>query len=116
LTQNEKTGYKVRTMNPFLFLLLAAFLEVGGDASVRWGLKSGEVVGFVLGGVVLFAYSLLVNQPRWDFSQSLGIYIVLFFIISQAMGVLFFGETLPMGRIVGGALVAAGGICMMVWK
>jgi drug/metabolite transporter (DMT)-like permease len=91
-------------------------MEVGGDASVRWGIKSGEVVGFVLGAVVLFAYSLLVNQPRWDFSQSLGIYIVLFFVISQAMGFLFFGETMPTGRIIGGALVVAGGLCMMLWK
>lgn len=103
-------------MNPFFVLLLAAFLEVGGDALVRWGLKSGRIVGFALGAVVLFAYGLFVNLPKWDFSRLLGVYIVLFFVVSQAAGVLLFGETLSMGRLVGGALVVAGGICMMVWK
>ena len=96
-------------------LLAAAFLEVGGDALVRWGLKSGRVLGFVLGASMLFAYSLLVNQPKWDFARLLGIYIVLFFIVSQIIGVLVFQESLPAGRIVGGALVVAGGLCMMFW-
>jgi hypothetical protein len=99
-----------------LILLAAACMEVGGDAAVRWGLKSGQTVGFVLGASVLFAYSLLVNQPRWDFSQSLGIYIVLFFIISQLTGYFIFHEALTQGRLMGGLLVAAGGICMLVWK
>lgn len=103
-------------MNPIYFLSAAALMEVGGDALVRWGLKSGKILGFVLGAAVLFAYGLLVNLPRWDFGRLLGVYIVLFFVTSQVAGVLFFGETLPTGRLVGGALVVAGGICMMVWK
>jgi small multidrug resistance family-3 protein len=103
-------------MNPLLVLIIAACLEVGGDALVRWGLKSGQALGFILGAVVLFAYGLTVNQPRWDFSQSLGVYIVVFFVVSQLTGYFVFHEALTQGRLVGGLLVAAGGICMMVWK
>ena len=103
-------------MNPFVLLLTAALLEVGGDALVRWGLKSGRILGFVLGAAVLFGYGLIVNLPRWDFGRLLGVYIVLFFVVSQVTGVFLFGETLSMGRLVGGALIVAGGICMMVWK
>ncbi len=103
-------------MNTFLFLVSAALLEVGGDALVRFGLKSGKALGFILGGILLFGYGLLVNLPKWDFGRLLGVYIVLFFIISQVTGIVFFGESVPMGRMVGGALVVAGGICMMVWK
>ena len=103
-------------MKAFLFLLLAACLEVGGDALVRWGLKSGRIIGFVLGAVVLFTYGVSVNLPKWDFGKLLGIYIVLFFVASQVTGVFIFGETLPTGRLVGGALVIAGGLCMMFWK
>lgn len=103
-------------MNTFLLLISAALLEVGGDALVRFGLKPGKTLGFILAAVLLFGYGLLVNLPKWDFGRLLGIYIVLFFVLSQATGALFFGETIPMGRIVGGALVVAGGICMMVWN
>lgn len=103
-------------MNPFVLLLSAAFLEVGGDALVRWGLKSGRILGFLLGAAVLFSYGLVVNLPKWDFGRLLGVYIAVFFLVSQAVGVAAFGETLSSGRIVGGALVVAGGICMMVWK
>jgi small multidrug resistance family-3 protein len=101
---------------PWIFLLSAAFLEVGGDALVRWGLKSGRIVGFVFGAAVLFSYGLVVNLPKWDFSRLLGVYIVLFFIVSQITGYFIFREALTQGRLVGGVLIVAGGICMMVWK
>ena len=99
-----------------ILLLGAACLEVGGDALVRWGLKSGHILGFILGGLVLFTYGVTVNLPKWDFGQLLGIYIVLFFIVSQATGYFIFHEPLTQGRLVGGALIGAGGICMLVLK
>jgi multidrug transporter EmrE-like cation transporter len=103
-------------MGSWFVLLAAAGMEVGGDALVRWGLKSGQAIGFVLGAATLFAYGLTVNQPKWDFSQLLGVYIVMFFIVSQLTGYFLFHEPLTQGRLVGGLLVTAGGICMMVWK
>jgi len=115
LTSKGKT-FRSLLVNSILFLLLAAFLEVGGDALVRWGLKSGRVLGFILGALLLFTYGLVVNLPKWDFSRLLGVYIALFFVVSQATGALFFNEILSIGRMVGGFLVLSGSLCMMVWK
>jgi len=97
-------------------LLLAAGLESGGDALVRWGIKSGRIAGFLLGAGVLFLYGITVNQPKWDFGRLLGVYIALFFIVAQAIGVFAFGETIPPSRWIGGALVVAGGIWMTLGK
>jgi small multidrug resistance family-3 protein len=97
-------------------LVLAAGLESGGDALVRWGLKSGRIAGFLLGAGVLFLYGITVNLPKWDFGQLLGVYIALFFIVAQLLGVFVFGESIPPSRWIGGALVVAGGIWMTVGK
>jgi hypothetical protein len=97
-------------------LLCAACLEVGGDALVRWGIKSGQVIGFILGAALLFGYGLTVNFPKWEFSQLLGLYIVLFFLVSQAMGFFLFHEPVTQGRLVGGFLITAGGACILFWK
>ena len=99
-----------------IVLLIAASLEAGGDALVRWGLSSGRILGFVLGAVVLFSYGVVVNLPKWDFGRLLGVYIVLFFIVSQLLAVVVFRETIPTPRSVGGLLVIAGGIVMTVWQ
>ena len=80
------------------------------------GAQIGPGPRLPFGCIVLFGYGLVVNLPKWDFSRLLGIYIALFFVVSQLVGMAAFGETLSPGRLVGGALVVAGGICMMVWK
>ena len=103
-------------MGAFVILLLAAALEAGGDALVRYGLRGGRVLGFVLGALVLFGYGVTVNLPRWDFGRLLGVYIVLFFVVSQILAVAVFDEKIPISRLVGGALVIAGGVVMTVWK
>ncbi len=102
-------------MTAWIVLLGAACLEVGGDALVRWGLKSGQVLGFVLGGLVLFSYGVVVNLPKWDFSRLLGVYIALFFVVSQITGYFIFHEPMTEGRFAGGFLILVGGICILVW-
>lgn len=97
------------------FLILAAALEVGGDALVRWGLK-GNRLGLLLGAAVLFAYGLSVNLPKWDFGRLMGVYIALFFIVAQATAVVVFKEKLGTPAIVGGLLIIAGGGVMTFWK
>jgi small multidrug resistance family-3 protein len=96
-----------------LILLIAALLEAGGDAIVRFGLRSSflwqRVVLFALGGVVLFAYGWTVNRPPWDFGKLLGLYVVFFFVIAQVVSWLAFKQTPSLHVLLGGALIVAGG-------
>jgi len=101
-------------------LLLAALLEAGGDALVRAGLHSATMparLGFLaVGGVVLFAYGVTVNLPPWDFGRLLGVYVVLFFVLAQLIGWLAFGTRPTLPILVGGALIAAGGLTITFWR
>ena len=103
-------------MREALFLVLAAILEVGGDALVRWGLKGGRWYGLVLGAAVLFGYGLSVNLPKWDFGRLMGVYIATFFVVSQAVAVIFFRERLQLPIVVGGILIISGGVLISVWR
>ncbi|MBI4609765.1 MAG: hypothetical protein HY726_12235 [Candidatus Rokubacteria bacterium] len=91
------------------WLVVAALLEVGGDASMRLGLR-GQAWGYALGSILLAAYGLLVNQPALHFGRLLGLYIVVFFLVSQALAWGIFGERPSWGLIAGGSLVVAGGL------
>lgn len=103
-------------MREILLLSLAALFEVGGDALVRTGLRGGKPLGFALGAVTLFLYGLMVNMPKWDFGKLMGVYIALFFVISQVVAVLAFHEKLKAPTLVGGALIIAGGVVLTVWR
>lgn len=103
-----------------LLLVAAALLETGGDALVRSGLHAGDgrwrVGLIVLGGVVLTVYGLVVNAPPWDFGRLLGVYVVLFFVAAQLMNLVVFRTPPSPPVLVGGALIAAGGVVMSVWR
>jgi len=110
-------------MNPpiaYGLLLLAAVLEASGDALVRLGLETrvGELrLGFFLAGAaVLFSYGLLVNAPAWDFGRLLGIYVTLFFLIAQAVNLVVFGVRPSLPVLVGGGLIASGGLLIAFWR
>jgi drug/metabolite transporter superfamily protein YnfA len=103
-----------------LLLLLAACLEVAGDAIVRVGLKSHtgltQLALVVLGGVVLLAYGIFVNVAPADFGRLLGVYVVLFFLVAQVVNLLVF-RTPPSPQIlVGGAFIITGGLVITLWK
>ena len=102
-------------MRDIVFLIIAALLEVGGDALVRWGLKGGRILGFVLGAVVLFTYGVFVNTPKWDFGRLLGIYIAIFFVVSQFVSIFVFGETLRLPTLIAGVLIASGGVILTIF-
>jgi drug/metabolite transporter (DMT)-like permease len=95
-------------------LVLAALLEAGGDAIIRGGMRTGSLWArallFVAGAGVLFAYGWTVNAPQWAFGKLLGIYVVLFFVTSQLIAWLVFGEVPGLALLVGGALIVAGGV------
>ena len=94
-------------------LVLAAALEVGGDALVRIGLRS---FGYPLaaGALVLFAYGILVNQGGVDFNRLMGIYIAVFFVVSQVISLILFKQ-LPDDKILlGGGFIVTGGLLILL--
>ncbi len=103
----------------FAILLLSAILEAGGDALVRNGLHSKAMaarVGFLaLGGVVLFAYGIVVNTPPWDFGKLLGVYVTLFFVVAQTINFWFYGAKPTLPILAGGLLIVAGGLIITFW-
>jgi small multidrug resistance family-3 protein len=103
-------------MREILLLVLAAGLEVGGDALMRWGLRGPQKLGLLLGALVLFAYGLSVNLPKWDFGRLMGVYIAVFFVVSQVVAVAAFGEKVRAPALVGGALIVAGGVVISAWR
>jgi small multidrug resistance family-3 protein len=92
-----------------IYLTLAAVLEVSGDFLMRMGL-GGRRWGFVAGALVLAGYGLLVNQPTWGFGRTLGLYIAVFFVVSQLVAFFTGGERLSPSLWLGGALIILGGV------
>jgi small multidrug resistance family-3 protein len=103
-------------MRDFFYLILAAFLEVGGDALVRFGLRGGRWFSLAAGAAILFAYGLSVNLPKWNFGRLMGVYIALFFLVSQLISVVVFKEKLHLPTLVGGVLIVTGGVLMTFWR
>ena len=94
-------------------LIVAAVLEVGGDALVRIGLD-GAKYWMAAGAVTLFVYGVLVNISGLDFNRLMGIYIAVFFLVSQIISWAVFGQ-IPDDRIViGGGMIVAGGLVIML--
>ncbi len=98
-------------VGPFLAvisLLVAAGLEVAGDAVIRAGLRgrSGRVVA--LGAVILAGYGVVVNLVPWDFSRLLGTYIAVFAVAAILVGRFHFGDLIPWSTWLGLALIVLG--------
>jgi small multidrug resistance family-3 protein len=95
-------------------LIAAAALEVGGDYLIRIGLPRDW--GHMLAGALALAlYGFAVNLFwRGDFSRLLGLYVVIFFVVSQVWGVVAEREGIDMPRLLGGALIVAGGLVIQL--
>ena len=99
-----------------LFLVLAALLEVAGDYVIRKGLAPLSLPAVLAGGGLLALYGVAVNVYwRGEFGKLLGLYVVVFFLASQAWGVAA-GERIDAARAVGGALIIAGGVVIQFWR
>ena len=98
----------------FPILILSAALEVGGDAGMRFGLQKTPI-GFVIGAILLIVYGLVVNMTKLDFSKLMGIYIAIFFVVSQIISVAIFHDKLRPPVLVGGAFIVVGGLVMTFW-
>lgn len=104
------------TVRILVLLVLAALLEVGGDALIRGGLQRRGITLLLAGALTLVVYGFMVNMTKLDFSRLMGLYIVLFFLVAQAMAVFVFHERVDRGVMAGGGLVVLGGIVMTVFR
>jgi drug/metabolite transporter superfamily protein YnfA len=94
----------------WLVFVVAALLEVGGDAVIRRGLR-GHKMGLVLAGfATLGCYGVLVNLIKWDFSRLLGAYIGFFALTGVLFGRIVFQENIPASTWFGLGLIIAGGL------
>ncbi len=89
-------------------MMLAATCEVGGDAMIRSGLRTGGWLLVALGVVTLAAYGLIVNLLPIDFSKLLATYVAFFAIVSVLAGKLLFREQVPTSTWAGLLVILAG--------
>ncbi len=94
-------------------LVLAAALEVGGDALIRIGLR-GPAYLLAVGGLVLFAYGILVNLSGLDFNRLMGIYITIFFVVSQVISLILFKQVPDDKILLGGGFIVTGGLLILL--
>ncbi len=94
----------------WLVFVVAALLEVGGDAVVRRGLRGRSALWIVLGCAILGLYGIVVNSVHWDFSRLLGVYVAFFAVVSVLLGRFFFCEHVPASTWCGLALIVLGGL------
>jgi hypothetical protein len=73
-------------LGAFVFLTVAAVLESYGDscfqAAMYHSTGTASAGAAIVGAIVLAAYGVMVNLPRWDFGRLIGIYVAVFFHIS----------------------------------
>ena len=94
-------------------LVLAALLEVSGDALIRIGIR-GPGYWIIGGALTLFAYGVMVNLSGVDFNRLMGIYIAVFFLVSQAIAFILFKQ-IPDDRILlGGGFIITGGLLILL--
>jgi len=88
-------------------LVLAAALEVGGDAAIRHGLRASWP-WLLVGALGLTAYGFVNANRLIDFGRLMGLYIAVFVVMSQVLSVMFFGER-PSPSLLSGCLLIIGG-------
>jgi drug/metabolite transporter superfamily protein YnfA len=90
--------------------MLAALLEVGGDALIRRGLRGGGAGLVALGFIVLGSYGIAVNLLDADFSRVLGAYVGVFALTSVLAGRLLFAERVASSTWIGLAVILTGSL------
>jgi small multidrug resistance family-3 protein len=91
-----------------IVMLVAAMLEVGGDAMIRAGLRGRGIALIVLGCAALAAYGIGLNLMTGDFSRVFGAYVAFFAIASIAVGRIAFREPVATSTWVGLAIMLVG--------
>jgi small multidrug resistance family-3 protein len=94
----------------FLVLVIAAVLEVAGDAVIRKGLRGSGALLIALGFVVLGSYGVVVNLLNLDFSRLLGAYVGVFAVTSIVFGKIAFGDKVAPSTWIGLGVVLLGSL------
>lgn len=94
----------------WLIFVVAAVLEVGGDAIIRIGLRGSGLAVIAAGFAVVGCYGVTVNLVQWDFSRLLGVYVGVFATLSVLCGRFVFGESIPPSTWLGLVIIVAGGL------
>ena len=94
----------------WLIFVVAALLEIGGDAVIRKGLRSSGLLLIAAGFVMLGCYGLIVNTVKWDFSRLLGVYVAFFATITLVISRLVLRENVSTSTWVGMAVIVCGGL------
>ena len=97
-----------------VILVLAAVLEVGGDAIIRKGLRGGGLSVVAIGAVVLGSYGIVVNLLQVDFSKLLGVYVGVFAVVSVLAGALLFRERVATSTWAGLAVILCGSAIIQI--
>jgi small multidrug resistance family-3 protein len=99
------------TLLTWFIFIVAALLEVGGDAAIRRGLRGGGLLFMIAGFVILGTYGLVVNSAKsLDFSKLLGVYVAFFALVSILCGRFIFKETIPASTWLGLLIIIVGGL------
>ncbi len=91
-------------------LLLAAVLEVGGDALIQKGMRGNGLTWVCAGVVALGCYGIFVNTVSREFAKLMGVYVAVFALIGVLFGGLLFGETISRTTWLGLVLIVVGGL------
>jgi len=101
---------------PWIAFGLAAIFEVGGDAVVRMGIKSNNIVLMLLGAAALGGYGLIVNSVDWNFAKIFGVYVGAFAFVAILFGKFVFREQIPISTWIGLLIIVAGGMVIQFGK
>ena len=100
----------MKNLLSWLIFILAALLEISGDAIIRKGLRDSGILLIVFGFIVVGSYGLAVNIVKWDFSKLLGVYVAVFAAISILYGRFVFKENIPASTWIGAIIIVLGGL------
>ena len=101
---------------PWIAFALAAIFEVGGDAVIRMGIKSNNIILMLFGAATLGGYGLIVNSVDWSFAKIFGVYVGAFALVAVLFGKFVFREQIPLSTWVGLAIIIAGGLVIQFGK
>lgn len=91
-----------------LLFVVAAALEVGGDAIIRAGMRQQRAWLLIAGFLILGSYGVVVNRIPLDFSRMLGVYVGVFTVVSVAAGRIVFGDRVPATTWIGVVVILLG--------